>query len=392
MRVNKSYVVAFLIFLIAGAWILSGQFGGESSHVASVDHVASSGETARADAAPGAAPEKAPETTTTPAVGAPADGAKGGPSVVRVRTLKAENRQADITLRGHTEAERKVEIKTETAGVVSAVPVDEGATVKQGDLICELEVKARQAMLNQAKSRMREQELKYEGSRQLSGKGYRSETTVATDLATLQTAKAEVERMEQELENTKIRAPFDGVVDRRMVDIGDYMNVGAPCALVFDEDPFLVIAQVSERQVGSLAIGDVGTAKLVTGESVTGKIRFISKTADAATRTFRVEVEVPNTDHKLRDGITAEIKVAVKTVAAHLISPAILALDDHGAVGVRVVEDGVVAFLPVSIVSDDQTGIWVTGLPETVTVITVGQEFVSAGQKVQTVLDGGGQT
>jgi multidrug efflux system membrane fusion protein len=309
---------------------------------------------------------------------------------VRVRTLKAESRQADVVLRGHTEAERKVEVKAETAGVIAAVPVNEGALVKAGDVLCELEVKARTAMLNQAKARMRETQLKYEASRQLSSKGYRSETTVATDEAVFQSAKAEVQRMEEELSNTKIVAPFDGVVDRRMVEVGDYMNVGAPCALVVDEDPFLVIGQVSERDVGSLNIGDAGAARLVTGEEVVGKIRFVSKTADQATRTFRVELEVPNAERKLRDGITAEIRISVKTVRAHRISPAILALDDHGKVGVRIVENGVVAFLPVNIVADGQDGIWVTGLPESVTVITVGQEFVNAGQKVQVVEDSGG--
>jgi multidrug efflux system membrane fusion protein len=314
-------------------------------------------------------------------------------TTVRVRTLKAESRMADLTLRGHTEAERKVEVKAETAGSVAAVPVNEGALVKQGDVICELEVKARTAMLNQAKARMREAELKYDASRQLSGKGYRSETTVATDLAVFQSAKAEVQRMEEELANTKIVAPFDGVVDRRMVEVGDYMNIGAPCALVVDEDPFLVIGQVSEREVGILNIGDAGTAKLVTGEEVSGKIRYVSKTADPSTRTFRVELEVPNAERRLRDGITAEIKISVKTVKAHRISPAILALDDHGKVGVRIVNNSVVEFLPVNIVSDGQDGVWVTGLPESVTVITVGQEFVSAGQKVEVVEDsGGGQT
>ncbi len=381
MKIDRSLAIALGIAVIAAAWILSGQLIPSEAHEIEAARpappVSGAPQQMRADGPIAASPQVAGRGP-----------AAGGPTVVRVRTLRAESQQADVTLRGHTEAERKVEVKAETAGAVAAVPAQEGSTVRTGDLLCELEVDSRAAMLNQARAHMREAELKYQGSLALSQKGYQSDTAVATDLAGYQGAKAEVERMQEELENTRIRAPFDGVVDRRMVEVGDYMNVGSPCALVLDEDPFLVIAHVSEREVGSLAVGDAGEARLITGETVLGKIRFLSKTADPSTRTFRVELEVPNPDRSLRDGITAEIRIATRTVEAHRISPAILALDDTGRVGVRIVEQGVVQFVPVSIVSDGKSGVWVTGLPQTVTVITVGQEYVNEGQPVHTVEDG----
>ena len=65
-------------------------------------------------------------------------------------------------------------------------------------------------------------------------------------------------------------------------------------------------------------------------------------------------------------------------------------LNDNGVVGVRVVENGIVRFMPVQIVSDGPDGMWVTGLPDGVDVITVGQEFVSDGQRVKPVIDKSG--
>jgi multidrug efflux system membrane fusion protein len=154
--------------------------------------------------------------------------------------------------------------------------------------------------------------------------------------------------------------------------------------MVIDQDPFLVVGQASERDVGAIAKGDSGWATLVTGERVEGRIRFVSKSADPATRTFRVELEIPNPKGTIRDGITAEMHVSGKEVVAHRVSPAILALDDKGSLGLRIVESGNrVKFVPVTMVADTPQGVWVAGLPETATVITVGQEYVSPGQEVQ---------
>ena len=92
--------------------------------------------------------------------------------------------------------------------------------------------------------------------------------------------------------------------------------------------------------------------------------------------------------HPLRDGVSADIHVPVKELRAAKISPGILVLDDNGVVGVRTVENGIVHFKPVQIVSDGPDGMWVTGLRDGTTVITVGQEFVSEGSRVKPVMAG----
>ncbi len=377
-----------MIFLILTAWIISGQLNQLPGFAKP-----KAADTAQASAPSAAAPTPHQGAAPPPRQVAVAD-PKGDPSkppavqipTVRVRTIKAEQRATDLVIRGRTEAVRKVQVKAEIAGAVAAVRVQKGQPVKGGDILCELNVEARAAQLKMAQATARQRQLEYEAAKSLHEKGFRSDTAVAQALAAYEGAKADVERMEKQFDSTKIRAPFDGVVDDRMVEVGDYMTAGMPCAMVVDQHTMLVIGQISENEVTLIKIGDLGWAKLITGERAEGHLRFVAQSADPATRTFRVELEVPNDSGTIRDGVTAEIHVTTRTVVAHHISPAILALDDHGVVGVRIVEQGNrVRFMPVTIISDSVDGMWVTGLPATVTIITVGQEYVTNGEIVNPV-------
>lgn len=389
--VRRSYVVAVVIFLLLAAWVASGELN-RLEELAQA--VMPQSQTKQSTPAKPAAPPAKQSAAPAPA-GAQATGNTAAAAIptVRVRTITAAARQQDVIVRGRTEALRKVTVRAETAGKVAAIRADKGTAVKKGDTICELNVDARRAMLEQARATMTQRKLEYEASKTLQEKGFRSETSVAGDLAAYQASKAEVERMEKEFENTKIKAPFDGVVDDRMVDVGDYLAPGQPCALVVALDPFLIVGRVSEKDVHFIQIGHSGWAKLVTGERVEGKVRFVAKSSDNATRTFRVELEVPNSEGRLRDGITAEMHIAAATVDAHRITPAILALDDRGQLGVRIIdEQRRVRFVRVTIIGDGPDGVWVVGLPRTVTIITVGQEYVTEGQQVNIVVDQGSAT
>jgi multidrug efflux system membrane fusion protein len=360
--IRRSYVIAGVIFLVLVVYIASGAFGSAPDKQSPA---------AKAEAATAAENEKKPGTASE----APA---------VQVRLITAETRKQDHVVRGQTEALRKVIVRAETAGKVAAIRADRGTPVRAGDTICELAVDERSAMLKQARAVMKQRQLEYDASRQLRDKGFRSETALAGDQAEFEAAAAQVERMENELDNTKLRAPFEGIVDARMADVGDYLSPGQPCAMVIDQDPFLVVGQASEKDVTAINKGDSGWATLVSGERIDGKVRFVSKSADSATRTFRVELEIPNPQGKIRDGITAEMHVSGREMQAHRISPAILALDEKGHIGVRIVDDKKkVQFVPVEIVADTPEGIWVSGLPAKATVITVGQDYVSAGQEVR---------
>ncbi len=349
---NSSYTWALGAALVIAVWILSGELWSDDAESAQ-------GRQSIADA----------QTKELMAV--------------RAITSFAQPYVNKITIRGRTEALRTVTVKAETVGTVIAVPAEEGRRVSQGDVLCELSMNVREAQKVEAEANVQYRLLEHEAARQLLEKGHRSETQEAAALTAYDSALTALGQIELDIARTKIRAPFDGVLDNRDVEIGDYMRTGDACATLVDEQPFLIVGHVSETEVTQLSVGARGSAQLITGEVVEGKIRFISKRAQPATRTFRVELEVPNEEGRLRDGITAEIHVPLETVQAHKVSPAVLVLNDQGQIGLRTVdEDEVVHFISVKIVGDNAEGVWLSGLPDRMTIITVGHEYVSDGQKV----------
>lgn len=309
---------------------------------------------------------------------------------VRVAELTASARNATITVRGRTQALHAVDVRAEVEGVVKAIHFEKGQQVHKGDILCEIDINDRGAKVAQMNAMVAQTGKELEVAQELAKQGFRSKTQLAQAQAAYEAAKAGASTMGIQLANTKIRAPFDGYVDDRYVDVGDYMRAGDKCEMVYAPEPFLAVGAVSEHEVGQVSIGDTASATLVTGQTVTGRVRFVADRADSATRTFRIEVELPNADNALRDGVSADIHIPVKRVAAFHISPGILVLDDAGAVGVRIVEKGVVRFRPIQIVSDGPDGMWIAGLPERVKIITVGQEFVTDGERVKAVVDKAG--
>ncbi len=311
---------------------------------------------------------------------------------VRVSELVAIERDATVIIRGRTQAKNEVDVRAEVEGVVQAIHFEKGDHVKKGDTLCEIRLNDRGAKVAQAAALVAQTQKELQVAQDLYKQGFRSKTQLAQSEAAYAQAQAGLATMNVALANTHIKAPFDGIVDDRYVNAGDYMRPGDKCEMVIAPEPFLATGTVSEQDVGGISLGDPATVKLVTGENVTGKVSFVADRADQMTRAFRIEVELPNPDAKLRDGVSAEINIAVKKVKAHHISPGIMVLSDKGAVGVRVVQNGIVAFMPVRVLSEDPTGAWITGLPNTVNVITVGQEFVNDGQRVEPVFDRSGKS
>ncbi|PKQ05830.1 MAG: efflux RND transporter periplasmic adaptor subunit, partial [Alphaproteobacteria bacterium HGW-Alphaproteobacteria-12] len=273
-RLHRSHMIAIGIAIAIALWFATGVFTGNGS--------------------------SGPELTA-----AEQDAANSVAVRVRVMESNATLRRGSFIIRGRTEAKRAVDVRAETQGTVAKLPVEKGERVVKGDVLCELALNARSAQLAEAQALVTQRRLEHDASRQLAEKGYRAPTVAAGSKAAYDAAQARLKQMEVEVGQTKIRAPFDGVFDGRPVEVGDYMRVGDVCGLVVELNPLLIVGQVAEDRVASLQIGEPGTARLVTGETAEGKISFVAKTADPATRTFRVELEVPNEDLSKRSGVTA---------------------------------------------------------------------------------------
>lgn len=345
---RKSYLLAAAVALLALGWILSGRLS---------------------------APEKAPLSTQ--------EAASAPQPQVRVRLSRARAKRNEIILLGRTQAVRSVDLRAETAGRVARVHKDRGQRVARGEAIVTLALDDREARRVEARARLRQREIEFQAARALSAREFRSKTKLAEAGALLDQAKAALEGIRLDIARTRIGAPFAGILESRPAEIGDYLAVGGKVARIVDLDPILVAGFVTERDIGQIRIGTRARARLVTGREITGRIRFVSAVADSLTRTFKVEMAASNPDGAVLGGLTAELSLDLGTVSAHLVSPAVLTLSDQGAIGVKVVDaDRRVRFHGVEIVGDGPDGMWLTGLADTLTLITVGQEFVRVGQEV----------
>ena len=249
-------------------------------------------------------------------------------SSVTVLNSSALEKAKKIKVSGTTEADRLIKIRAEASGTVMSRPVKQGQFVKKDQLICQL----------------------YNAGR---------------------------------TSYPKVNAPFDGYLETFSVKEGDYLNTGAVCATIIDPDPMRLIGEVSEKEINFVKVGAKAGAELISGRKVEGVVSFVSTSANKGTRSFRVEIDVKNSDRSIRDGVSAQIEIEGDTILAHRISPSILMLGEAGELGIRTVnEENQVEFKKIEILEDSMEGIWISGLPRNIRIITIGQEYVFQGQIV----------
>ncbi len=305
---------------------------------------------------------------------------------VRVRAQTAEEVTRTITVNGKTAPARVVELNAETDGRVVSIGVERGERLDVGEIIVRLDKRDREARLAQAQATVKQRELEFAARDKLMNESYVSEAQLQEATALLETARAELARAELDIAHMVIRAPFDGALQDRMVEIGDYVKAGDPVATFVDERTLIVSADVSEFDAHHVVKGNRGSARLATGELVEGNIRYVAPVADEATRTFTVELAVANSAGNYRGGVTAELMIPAETIFAHKVSPSLLTLDDEGNLGIKTVNEmGQVEFHFADIAMASSEGVWIAGLPHSASIITVGQGFVNEGALVRSV-------
>ena len=357
---RTSWIIALVIALGAIAWIGSGQLLG----------------TDETDAAATVEEETVEQERPTP--------------TVRIMNSVAETFANALILQGRTVADREVMLSAETDGPVTEVNVERGSDIGAGDLIARLAPEDRQARMAEAAALLAQREIEFTAAERLHGQGHVSDTNLAQARAALDSALALHELAGVDMHRLDVVAPFDGHVEDRYVEVGTYVRAGDNIATILDLDPIRVAGQVSERHLGQIEMGAVAEISLIDGRVLPGVVSYISAAASEETRTFQLEVEIPNPDGAIIQGLTAELRLPTRQIVAHRISPSVLNLADDGQVGVMAVtEDNITEFLPVQVVGATSDEIWVAGLPETLSIIVVGQGFVQPGVVVEaTVVDG----
>jgi membrane fusion protein, multidrug efflux system len=293
-----------------------------------------------------------------------------------------------LVLSGRTEADRRVTLTARTGGVLTELKVRRGSLVKAGDVIAVLSDEARESQVAQARSLVAQRRAELEAKRPLIAIGANPKLDLVNLEAQLEAAKAAHAAAQAELDRGVVRAPWAGVVSDITVEVGKaaFSMAGADICTIVALDPMLAVVEVSERRLAGLKVGDMAEVRLITGVTASGKVRYVSKTASQTTRTYRVEIELPNADGTIPDGISADVTIPLAPIAATSVPRSALTFSSSGDLGVRTVDgDGVVGFLPINVVEDEQTLMWVGGIADGTRVIVQGQDFVREGQHVEAV-------
>ncbi|MBF6057322.1 efflux RND transporter periplasmic adaptor subunit [Thiomicrorhabdus heinhorstiae] len=304
---------------------------------------------------------------------------------VETQLSKAQTVTGYIKAHGDLLPFRETQVLAETYGKVLKIYKIEGDHVEQGQLLLKLSIEDRAVKLKRAEAKTLETKNKYQATRDLKKKGFSAQTSLDALLATYEAAKAEENILRQEIGQLEVRAPFGGVISEQKVELGDYIFKGNALYELIDTHSMVASVSVSQTEFPYLKLDSPAKVSLATGQTLSGKIRFISPKADENTKTFRVEILLQGTQD-IPSGISVTAEIPKMQAKAHFISSALLTLNDKGVMGVKTVNQmNQVEFYPVDVIQAVKDGIFVTGLPEQVQLIVTGQGFVQAGQKVNIV-------
>lgn len=358
-KIKLHKVAAVAVLIATAAWVATGEFSS----------VGSAADEAAASRPAEAAPEEQGPLRTVGVVNPP-----------RIRHSRA------IRLSGSTDADKRAVLATRAAGIVEELPVEQGSEVKRGDLIAKFRDEGKQAAVDTARQVLAQREAEAAAARQLAERGSLAKLQLDGVLSALAAARAQHDAAVADLERDVVRAPFDGTIDKVDAELGGSLAAGAPVVTILSLDPILARGEVSERDLAHVKPGDKARVRLVNGEEAEGEIRYISRDATPATRTFRVEVAVPNAEHRIPSGMTAEVTLLAEPVEATVLPRSVVTLSNSGDLGIRAVDAAnKVVFFPIDLVDDLPGGLVLGGIPADVRIIVAGQELISEGDTVNPV-------
>ena len=408
---KKSIFIALFIFLLVVGWIASGQF----TDVSAQDDTNTS------------------STSTNENYNTNEKKIEENGNKVEVKEFKFSQIDQSIELQGQTTHNKKIDVKSKTTGNITTIAFNRGDKVTKGDELISISIENRNELLNsvkkdlerlnkelelniknksnrlsQNKELIKLYEIEFASAKQLIDKGLSSKSKLSLasfNLANARSDKADIminfesqkssieaqiasfksqlKNIELDIQNTFIIAPFSGIISNKMVEESEYINPGNTLFTIIDLNPIKIQGYLSEFDVNKVNLGTKALIENTNGIQKFGKISFISPSAETSTRTFEITIEADNADLSFKSGITTKITIAGSELKAHKIPPSILTLQDDGTVGVKAINnDNIVVFYPTTSVKDTIDGIWVSGLPDIVSLIVTGQEYVSVGESI----------
>ncbi|QEK89759.1 efflux transporter periplasmic adaptor subunit [Wolbachia endosymbiont of Chrysomya megacephala] len=304
---------------------------------------------------------------------------------VKTQDYTPQNRTVYLNFSGTVNPLHRASLVSRTSGQVIAIYLSDGEKVKRGDVILKIEDYDRVEQVEKAKALLKQREIEYDSSRKLNTKGYGAQIKVEAAFTALQSAKADLKRLELDLENTAIKSPIDGYVDKINVNEGDFVNSGQKITDIVNFDQVLVVLYVSENEVNKIKLGSAAQINLLDGRELVGEVSFISKIAEPKTGSYRVEVKVTDNEIISLQGLTASVSLPSGERFAYKIPSSALSLSDDGVLGIKIVDNNnYVVFTAIEIVDHEDDGVWVVVNNEDkpIKLITLGHLFVKPGDKV----------
>ncbi|PPR46928.1 MAG: Multidrug resistance protein MdtA [Alphaproteobacteria bacterium MarineAlpha5_Bin9] len=404
---RKSLIISFIIIIAVIGWFASGYYSNGSKYSEQAKNNDNS-------------QNKVEETNDDKAI------------KVESTLSIAQKVDQSIYLQGQTIENRKIEIKSKTAGNIIIKNFKRGQIVRPESLLAQISMEDRKELLSSFEKELKKikkeillnkekkennsikvieqinlYEIEYNSAKELINKGLGSKSKLSLASFNLAQAKSNLKdielnyesqsvNLESQLENIKSRIkninidinntniypPFTGIIEKNYVEIGDFVRQGDILFNIVDLNPIKIQGYLSENDVNKVKLGTKTNIEINSINKI-GEVTFISPVAEVNTRTFEFIIEANNDDLSFKSGLTASIIINIESVQAHKIPPSILSLDDEGTVGIKAIENNKVVFFPTKRIKDTIDGMWVSGLPREVIIITAGQEYVTVGQNIK---------
>ena len=354
-------IAATVVLVAAGAWVATGEFsavGSQQTKAAEPGTVA--------DAAPDtAAPVAAPLRTVAAVVPIFADHAR------------------EIRIAGATSADKTAVLAARSDGIVEMLGVTQGDDITADTLVLKLAGADVAASVATAQAALAQANQHLEVGEKLFARGGLADLELTTRRSAKVAADAALQQAQSAEDRLLLKAPFAGTIVSVSVELGEWVQTGTPITTVLALDPIVVKAEVSERDVAFVSTGGKARVRLVSGAEMEGTIRYVAKQASVGTRTFVVEVALPNPDHSIGSGMTAEVRLFAAPVPAVTVPRSVITISEAGLIGLRMVgPDNVAQFAPVTLLDDTPAGLIVTGVPSGLRIIVAGQDLVRDGETV----------
>ncbi|NEY90162.1 efflux RND transporter periplasmic adaptor subunit [Tabrizicola oligotrophica] len=353
-RIPLHRLLALVVFVAAALWVLTGHFAAVGSE--------------EAEASEAKAAEPLVETPKR--------------TVAVVRAEVADYARL-IRIPGVTEADKLAILAARSNGVVQELGAEPGDVLERGATVLLLEGEDVRAAVKAAEDQLAQAAEQLAVGEALNAKGSLPETEVTSRRAAKTAAEGGLAQAQAAADRLSLTAPFAGTVDAVNVEIGEWVQAGTPIATLIALDPIVVKAEVSEQDVAHVTVGAKALVRLVSGVELEGTVRHLARKASDKTRTFALEVDLPNPEGNIPSGMTAEVRLSAAMQPALTVPRSVLTLNEAGQVGLRVVNEGDVAgFLPVQLIDDTEEGFVVAGVPQGARVIVAGQDLVRDGDPV----------